>query len=255
MSAGCPVRVPMWYSVGRLRNRRSVEARMDADNPHILVVDDDDRLRELLRKFLTENGFIVATASDAADARAKLRSLAFDLLVLDLMMPGESGLDFADDLRKTSEVPILMLTAMGEPEDRIAGLERGADDYLPKPFEPRELLLRINNIMRRVPPPPLEAATQVRLGEAVFDRDRDELHRDGKRVRLTAVEAALLKALAERPGTILSRDELVASTGASGGSRAVDVQVTRLRRKIERDPRLPRYLQTVRGKGYVLRPD
>ncbi len=228
---------------------------MDADIPHILVVDDDDRLRELLRKFLTEKGFIVATASDAADARAKLKSLAFDLLILDLMMPGESGLDFAVDLRKTSEVPILMLTAMGEPEDRIAGLERGADDYLPKPFEPRELLLRINNIMRRVPPPAMEAVAQVRLGDAVFDRDRDELHRNGKRVRLTAVEATLLKALAEQPGTILGRDELIARTGAGGGGRAVDVQVTRLRRKIERDPKLPRYLQTVRGKGYVLRPD
>jgi two-component system phosphate regulon response regulator OmpR len=198
---------------------------MNTDLPHILVVDDDDRLRELLRKFLSENDFLVETASDVADARARLTSLTFDLIVLDLMMPGESGLDFAEDLRQTSTVPILMLTAMGEGEDRIAGLERGADDYLTKPFEPRELLLRVHSILRRVPRRP------------------------------ETVEAALLSALAEQPGATLSREELTQRTGASGGGRAVDVQVTRLRRKIERDPRLPRYLQTVRGKGYVLRPD
>ena len=227
---------------------------MNADNPHILVVDDDDRLRELLRKFLSENGFLVATASDVADARAKLLTLTFDLIVLDLMMPGESGLDFAEDLRRRGTIPTLMLTAMGEPEDRIAGLERGADDYLAKPFEPRELLLRIHNILRRMPRRP-EAPAGVRLGDVLFDLERGELCRDGNPIRLTAVEAALLKALAERPGTILSREELTLRTGASGGGRAVDVQVTRLRRKIEPDPRLPRYLRTVRGRGYVLRPD
>ncbi len=227
---------------------------MEADLPHILVVDDDDRLRELLRKFLSENGFRVTTSSDAADARAKLTHLAFDLMVLDLMMPGESGLDFAADLRRTSTLPILMLTAMGEPEDRIVGLERGADDYLAKPFEPRELVLRIHNILRRVPPP-AEVPREVRLGEVVFDLARAELSRDGQPIHLTDVETALLAALAERQGVVLSRDELIVHTGAGGGGRAVDVQVTRLRRKIEPDPKLPRYLQTVRGKGYVLRPD
>jgi len=222
--------------------------------PHILVVDDDDRLRELLRKFLSENGFIVVTAKNAADARAKLASLAFDLLILDLMMPGESGLDFAADIRANSAVPILMLTAMGEPEDRIAGLERGADDYLVKPFEPRELLLRINNILRRLPKVE-KTGGEIKLGTFVFILDRSELMQDGEPVRLTSVEAALLKALAEEPGAVLSREDLIQRTGAGGGGRAVDVQVTRLRRKIEQDPRMPRYLQTVRGKGYVLRPD
>ena len=227
---------------------------MEPDQPHILVVDDDNRLRELLRKFLSENGFRVATASDAADARAKLGGLAFDLIVLDLMMPGESGLDFARALRRNSAVPILMLTAMGEAEDRITGLETGADDYLPKPFEPRELLLRIHAILRRAPAP-AEPAAQVRLGDVTFDLERESLSRDGVPIRLTDVETALLRALAERAGDVLGRDELILRTGASGGGRAVDVQVTRLRRKIEPDPKLPRYLQTVRGKGYVLRPD
>lgn len=223
------------------------------DLPHILVVDDDDRLRKLLRKFLSERGFLVATASDAADARAKLESLTFDLIVLDLMMPGESGLDFAQDLRGRDSVPILMLTAMAEPEDRIAGLERGADDYLIKPFEPRELLLRIHNILRRVP---REApAREVRMGSVRFIPDRDELYREGELVRLTSVESTLLKALAENPGAILSREDLIERTGTDGGGRAVDVQVTRLRRKIEPDPKTPRYLHTVRGRGYVLRPD
>jgi two-component system phosphate regulon response regulator OmpR len=227
---------------------------MDADLPHILVVDDDDRLRELLCKFLSENGFLVSTASDATDARAKLAGLTFDLIVLDLMMPGESGLSFGADLRTRSTVPILMLTAMGEPEDRIAGLETGADDYLTKPFEPRELLLRIRSVLRRRPPQE-SRRTEVRMGDVVFDPDREQLSRNGHLIRLTSVEAALLNVLSERPGETLSRDDLISLTGASGGGRAIDVQVTRLRRKIEPDPRLPRYLQTVRGRGYVLRPD
>ena len=225
---------------------------MDSDLPHILVVDDDVRLRELLRKYLSENGFFVVTASDAADARGKLENLAFDLIVLDLMMPGETGLDFTKSFRATSNVPILMLTAMGEPGDRIEGLEKGADDYLAKPFEPRELVLRIHSILRRLPRRP-EIPPEVRLGHVTFDLARDELRRDGVPVRLTEVEAALLRRLAEKPGSILSREELSLNTGA--GRRAVDVQVTRLRRKIEQDPKLPRYLQTVRGKGYVLWPD
>ncbi|MCP5367650.1 MAG: response regulator transcription factor [Hyphomicrobiales bacterium] len=227
---------------------------MDENLPHILVVDDDDRLRELLRKFLSENGFVVGTARNAADARAKLESLAFDLLILDLMMPDESGLEFAARLRAQSTLPILMLTARGEPEDRIAGLERGADDYLVKPFEPRELLLRLNNILRRIPKAE-DPASVVRFGSFAFVPEREELLHNGTPVRLTSVEAALLKALAHEPGAVLSREDLIERTGAGGGGRAVDVQVTRLRRKIENDPRMPRYLQTVRGKGYVLRPD
>lgn len=227
---------------------------MNVDLPHVLVVDDDARLRDLLGKFLSDNGFLVSTASDAADARTKMQTLTFDLIVLDLMMPGESGLDFAEDLRRRDQVPILMLTAMGEPEDRINGLERGADDYLVKPFEPRELLLRLNNILKRAPVPglPLE---DVLMGDVVFRPARQELSRSGEMIRLTDVEASLLGALAGRSGEILSRDELIALTGAGGGGRAIDVQVTRLRRKIEPNPKLPRYLQTVRGKGYVLRPD
>jgi len=234
---------------------------MAADLPHILVVDDDDRLRELLRKYLSDNGFFVISATDAANARAKLASLAFDLIVLDLMMPGESGLDFAASLRTTSDVPILMLTAMAESEDRIRGLEHGADDYLAKPFEPRELLLRVNNILKRVPQrtDDDDVPRIITMGAASFDLDRGVLKIDDRPVRLTTVEVQLLKVLGERPGEPLSRDDLIERTGAgadaSGGGRAVDVQVTRLRRKIETDPKLPRYLQTVRGKGYVLMPD
>ncbi len=222
--------------------------------PHILVVDDDAKLRKLLARYLSEHGFMVAAASDAADARGKLASVAFDVIVLDLMMPGESGLEFAADLRRTNLVPILMLTAMGEPEDRIAGLERGADDYLTKPFEPKELLLRLNNILRRVPPASGESA-DLRLGSLVFALDRGELLDGGAPVRLTSAEAALLKVLAARPGMTISREDLIELTGAPAADRAIDVQVTRLRRKIEPDPREPRYLQTVRGKGYTLKPD
>ena len=227
---------------------------MSADLTHILAVDDDDRLRELLKKFLSENGFRVSVARDAADARTKLAALEFDLMVLDLMMPGESGLDLAADIRKTNPIPILMLTAMAESEDRISGLEKGADDYLTKPFEPRELLLRINNILRRQPAL-IESQIDIQMGDVLFDQNHDTLSRNGELIRLTSIEASLLKVLAEQPNNILSREELIERTGAAGGGRAVDVQVTRLRRKIEQDPRLPRYLQTVRGKGYVLKPD
>jgi two-component system, OmpR family, phosphate regulon response regulator OmpR len=224
------------------------------EKPHVLVVDDDDRLRELLVKYLSENGFMVSAAPDAANARVRLDAIEFDAIILDLMMPGESGLDFAEDLRHTNPIPILMLTAMDEPEDRINGLERGADDYLAKPFEPRELLLRLHNILKRSPIPE-EVPNEIQLGDAVFDSKRGELEKAGALVRLTDIEVALLRVLARRPGEIINRDDLIEMTGATGGGRAVDVQVTRLRRKIELDPKLPRYLQTVRGRGYVLRPD
>lgn len=227
---------------------------VNSESPHILVIDDDPRLRDLLRQFLSNGGFLVVAAGDAAEARQQLASLRFDLIVLDRMMPGEDGLSFALSLRRESRVPILMLTAMGEPEDRIDGLEAGVDDYLAKPFEPRELLLRIHAILRRMPRDALVPA-EVRMGEVLFLPEREQLMRDGTPIRLTDIEAALLKALAARAGEILTREELIHLTGAVGGDRAVDVQVTRLRRKIEPDPRLPRYLQTVRGRGYVLRPD
>ena len=229
---------------------------MTADLTHVLVVDDDVRLRELLRRYLSDNGFLVSTASDAADARAKLASLDFDLIVMDVMMPGESGFDLTRALRRQVETPILLLTAMGEAEDRINGLECGADDYLPKPFEPRELVLRINSIMRRIGPPiSVAVAASIRLGAFTFDPERESLERDGQPVRLTGADASLLKSLAEAPGEVLSREVLTERSRLSGTVRTVDVQVTRLRRKIEPDPKAPRYLQTVRGQGYVLRPD
>lgn len=226
---------------------------MTDELPHILVVDDDDRLRDLLQRYLSEHGFRVSAAMDAADARKRMGMLAFDLLVLDVMMPGESGLEFAEDLRRSNNVPILMLTAMAEQDDRINGLEKGVDDYLTKPFEPRELLLRIQSILRRVPV--AAARSEVSLGESVFRPDRGELTRSGIPVHLTEVEAALLGALARKSGEVLSREELIEFTGAAGSDRAVDVQVTRLRRKIEKNPKMPRYLQTIRGRGYILQPD
>ncbi|MBM3555993.1 MAG: response regulator [Alphaproteobacteria bacterium] len=221
-----------------------------------MVVDDDRRLRNLLAKFLGENGFRVSVAEDAKDARAKLAALAFDLIVLDVMMPGESGLDLARDLRKgASTVPILMLTAMGESADRIAGLETGVDDYLTKPFEPRELLLRIGAILRRAPPAKeTEAPSRVVLGPFTYDLARGELHRDQTRIHLTSGETQLLTHLASPPGVTYSRQALAEALGVAS-DRAIDVQVTRLRRKIEGDPRNPRYLRTVWGEGYVLRPD
>jgi two-component system phosphate regulon response regulator OmpR len=222
--------------------------------PHVLVVDDDSRLRDLLRRYLTDNGFLVTTAPDAGAARAQLRLFQFDLLVLDVMMPGESGLQLAGSIRTTGQVPILMLTARGETEDRIAGLEAGVDDYVPKPFEPRELLLRATAILRRAPKP-VEAAQAVQLGRWRFHPDRAELESADSTVRLTEVEASLLKVLAQAPHAIVSREDLAERSALPVNARSVDVQVTRLRRKIEDDPKLPRYLQTVRGSGYVLRPD
>lgn len=227
---------------------------MTEDLLHILVVDDDLRLREVLKRYLMKNGFLVTTAESAEDAWGKLESLSFDLLVLDVMMPGQSGLDLTEKLRRTSQVPILLLTARGEPDDRIAGLEAGADDYLAKPFEPRELVLRITSILRRVPKP-AEADPEIRLGRWQFVPSREELRCGSEVVRLTSVEASLLKVLAANPGVVLSREELTERSRVNGNARTVDVQVTRLRRKIEPDPREPRYLHTVRGEGYVLRPD
>ncbi|MDE0334120.1 MAG: response regulator transcription factor [Defluviicoccus sp.] len=224
---------------------------MNDHAPHILVVDDDDRLRDLLKQYLSGNSYRVTGAGDAAEARARLRNMAFDLIVLDVMMPGENGLALTASLKRVSETPILLLTARNEPEDRIDGLERGADDYLAKPFEPRELVLRISNLLRRAP----RTASVLRLGEHNFDVERTELTRNDLAVHLTPAERRLLRAFALRPGVTLSRDVLAVESRIEGTARTVDVQVTRLRRKIEPDPRFPRYLQTVRGEGYVLQPD
>ena len=223
---------------------------------HILVVDDDDRLRALLGRYLRDNGYHVSSASSAADARAKLDGMAFDLIVLDVMMPGESGIDFTRGLRRSTTVPILLLTAMGEPEDRIAGLESGADDYLTKPFEPRELLLRVATILRRAtPPPPASPATCIEFGAFRYFPARDELLRGDEPVRLTTAEADLLRVFAASPGETLSRQALSQRLGGGPSRRAIDVQIARLRRKIEPEPQDPRYLQTVWGRGYVLRAD
>jgi two-component system phosphate regulon response regulator OmpR len=227
------------------------------DPAHILVVDDDARLRALLQRFLTEQGFRVSTAENAATARAALADMAFDLLVLDVMMPGETGLELTAALRaEGQEVPILMLTARGAPDDRIAGLEQGVDDYLAKPFDPRELALRIRTILRRATPAPTapQSLAPMQIGNRWFDIERAELRGPDGIIRLTGGEAALMQALARRAGEILSREDIGEALGTpDAGERAIDVQVTRLRRKVEPDPREPRFIQTIRHRGYVLR--
>jgi len=233
---------------------------MTDPQPHLLVVDDDERIRGLLQKFLIRNGFLVSAARDAAQARRLLAGLEFDMLILDVMMPGEDGITLTRDLRRSLSVPILLLTAKGETANRIEGLEAGADDYLVKPFEPKELLLRVSAILRRVPQakPAQAAPKMLHMGEVRYDMDRGELWRGDDPVRLTATEAALMRIFAAQPGVALSRDKLVGDAPeeeGSGSDRAVDVQITRLRRKIEDDPKAPRYLQTVRGEGYMLQPD
>ena len=216
---------------------------------HILVVDDDDRLRDLLQRYLGECGIRVSVASNVAEARIAMSGLEFDLLVLDLMMPGESGLDLTKDLRQGKYLPILLLTAMGSASDRIAGLEVGADDYLAKPFEPRELVLRIEAILRRGGPK-TEGLKVVTFGACSFDLERGELQRNGELVRLTSGEIDMMRLFARSPGVTVGRAELLAQADA-GNIRAVDVQITRLRRKIEDDPKEPRHLCTVWGQGYV----
>lgn len=222
---------------------------------HILVVDDDDRIRELLKKFLAARGARVSGAADADAARKLLDAFDFDLLILDVMMPKEDGFSLLETVRRRSSVPVLLLTARGLPEDRIRGLGLGADDYVPKPFEPEELALRINAILRRAAAAaPAGAPAEVRFGPNRFHLARGELTREGVLIRLTESEAMLLKLLAARPGDTVTREELARKTSA-GLERSVDVQVTRLRRKIEADPRAPIYIQTVRGVGYRLAAD
>lgn len=220
---------------------------------HILIVDDDDRIRDLLKRFLTSRGARTSGAADADAARKLMESFDFDLLIVDVMMPKEDGFSLAESVRKTSDVPIILLTARGQPEDRIRGLSTGADDYVPKPFEPEELALRVNAILRRMPERG-GAPEDVTFGPNAFNIARGELSRNNRLVRLTEAEVTLLKLLAARGGDPISREELARRTSA-GMERSVDVQVTRLRKKIEDDPKEPVYLQTIRGVGYRLAVD
>ena len=227
---------------------------------HLLIVDDDERIRNLLQKFLIRNGFLVSVARDAAHARRILLGLDFDLIVMDVMMPGEDGVSLTRYLRETRTTPVLLLTAKGETEDRILGLEAGADDYLGKPFEPKELLLRINAILRRAPvvEQAMTLPKVMNLGDVRYDVDRGEMWMGSGRVRLTATESQLMRIFSSNPSKPLSRTRLVEELGRDGGQaqeRAVDVQITRLRRKIENNPKQPRYLQTIRGAGYMLAPE
>ena len=235
-----------------LSSSRKLEPLPD-NAPHILVVDDDLRIRDLLSRYLQEHGFRVTPTADATAARAAMRGLAFDLVILDVMMPGESGISLARDLKKTSTIPICMLTARAEAENRIEGLEIGVEDYVTKPFEPRELLLRLKNILRRGT---VQATTrdEVRMGDYLFSIGRGELTRGTESIKLTERERDLLRQFAQRPGLPVARHEL-APDESTGSERAIDVQINRLRRKIETDPSNPVYLQTVRGKGYILYSD
>ena len=221
--------------------------------PHVLIVDDDRRIRELLTNYLSDAGYRVTSAGSAGEARERMRGLAFDIVILDVMMPGESGLAFAASLGKEAHgVPVLFLSALAEADDRIKGLESGGDDYLVKPFEPRELLLRMRSLLRRRSAAP-ERPAEVRFGGCIFNPARGELRRHGEPVRLTTRERELLRIFAESPGRPLARADL--ASGEAEGQRAIDVQINRLRRKIEDDPATPVYLQTVRGLGYIFHTD
>lgn len=226
---------------------------MMSDCPHILVIDDDARLRSLLQRYLQENGFAVTGAKDAENARMFLKQYCFDLLIVDVMMPNETGIEFLEKFRKESDVPAIVLTAMGETEDRIVGLEAGADDYLPKPFEPKELVLRINNILRRVPAKQKENVQILKFGECSYDLVKKEFsRRDVGTIHITPVEQSILSILGQKSGQIFTRERLAELLGVGQSPRSIDVQITRLRKKIETDSKNPRYLQTVRGKGYML---
>jgi two-component system phosphate regulon response regulator OmpR len=227
-------------------------ATLSDDAPHLLVVDDDRRIRDLLSRFLASEGYRVTTAETAMEARAKLAGLSFDLLILDVMMPGESGFDLAKSIRVSSAVPILMLTARGETDSRIEGLESGADDYVAKPFEPRELSLRIASILKRTQPAAAAPPESVRFGQFVFHIARGELRRGEEIIRLTDRERDMLRVLAATPGETVPRLALAGNGSSAVNERAVDVQVNRLRRKIERNPANPLIVQTVRGIGYRL---
>ncbi len=219
--------------------------------PHILIVDDDERIRQLLMRYLQEHGFLAVAASSAKEADEILARFVFDALVVDIMMPGETGLSFTKRFKEKNDLPVLMLTALGETEDKITGFENGADDYLSKPFEPRELVMRLQAILRRRPKP--EVLKNFRVGRWVYDESVNELKDGEESQRLTTVEGNLLRALASRAGEVISREDLAGLCDLDAGERTIDVQVTRLRRKIEDDVKRPRCLQTVRGRGYMLR--
>ena len=228
---------------------------MERDAKHILVVDDDTRLRNLLQRFLRDKSFLVSTAKDADEARFMMQQYKFSLLIVDIMMPKESGLEFLGKLREENSVPVIMLTAMGDVEDRIAGLEQGADDYVAKPFEPKELLLRIGSILKRTPEEKKENQ-KLDLGVFVFDMQTKKLFsKQGQQLHITPVEQNLLAILGAKSGQVFSREKLSEILGAGQSPRSIDVQITRLRKKIEKDSKNPRYLQTLRGKGYMLLSD
>jgi two-component system phosphate regulon response regulator OmpR len=234
------------------------EAEVPGHQAHVLLVDDDARIRTLLQKFLIRGGFLATTARDADHARRLLAGLDFDIAILDVMMPGDDGFTLCAEIRATRDMPVLLLTAKGGTSDRITGLEAGADDYLSKPFEPKELLLRLRAILRRAPKAADAVPKTLQLGAARYDPARGELMQGGAPVRLTATETLLMRIFAETPHEAVSRATLVERLGRDDGQlgeRAVDVQITRLRRKLEADPKQPRYLQTVRGEGYMLAPD
>lgn len=228
---------------------------MDKEAKHILVIDDDARLRALLQRFLRESGFFVSVSKSAEDARKLLQQYTFDLLIVDVMMPEESGIEFLVKLRKDSLIPVILLTAMGETADRIIGLENGADDYLSKPFEPKELVLRIKNILKRAPTEKSDEA-RLNLGSCVYDlQKRELLNKQNEIIHITPVEQALLGVLGAKSGQVFARERLAELLGVGQSPRSIDVQITRLRKKIEKDSKNPRYLQTVRGKGYMLLPE
>jgi len=235
-------------------NRQGANRRLTVSDHHILVIDDDERLRLLLRRFLEESGFRVTEVGSTAEARDILAGLAFDVLIIDIMMPGETGLEFLQDLRKSSPVPALFLTALSETEHRIQGLEIGADDYMSKPFEPRELVLRIKSILSRAASTPsIEGESRIAFGPYLFDIDAGMLTRNGERLHITTAEQKLLGSFAARPDEVLSRDDLAVAMEGSMQGRSIDVAVARLRSKLEPDPRYPVYLQTLRNRGWLLR--
>lgn len=245
-------------AIMRFKAKLKMDSDKQANKAHILVIDDDKRICELVLRFLRDNNYVVLSAQNTGEAQKIMESFEFDALIVDVMMPGQTGLEFTQALREQgNEIPILLLTALGEVEDRISGFEVGADDYLPKPFEPKELVLRLEAILRRTRKETKENHG-YQIGKWYFDPRYDELNdtvREGSEVRLTSVEANLLRALAESAGQPVSRDDLAERCGLDAGERTIDVQVTRLRRKIELNTKMPKYLQTVRGKGYLLRAE
>ena len=229
---------------------------MEKETQHILIVDDDTRLRSLLKRFLREQGFAVSDAQDADTAFEFLNQYKFDLLIVDIMMPKISGIEFLKELRLENNVPVIMLTAMGETADRIVGLESGADDYIAKPFEPLELVLRIKNILKRAPVEKNDNQAPLNLGLCLYDVVKKELTtKQGAIIHITPVEQMLLNVLSQKVGQIFTREKLADILGSGQSPRSIDVQITRLRKKIEKDSKNPRYLQTIRGKGYMLLPE